>query len=456
MVRRLAFGLSVVGLSAVLAGPVRADNRLGISKKGSLLIYSKVELRWDCRHREHGCRLTQDTVLDISNDYNGFVNVQFYFVNGDPPTPELCDISCPPDPDGSCAEGCVIERAHNGWNWVDCEVPVTPNQPLYMHMIDGEPAGCQPFTELDPGDPPGRPDPEDPWGGRVLRGFVYAWAVDNDPSNGQNVEVRWNHLVGDAVLINYANSTAAEYNAYAAAVVQNVANGALLGTPGVLNLDGVEYDQAYQRLVMDFYSTIGLDDLSFFFLGALSGDRRLVINDTDITLHPVSVDVRQENEGPVRTKAVFDIWNEDERRRSGTEICVECWNQTIASQYPPPNHLLLPNLGTAKGKARIEGKQSNIAACPGAIDAAILGVQIKVMDFYRVVRPAPRGGDEQDLVRLELDGKAESAITLVGQGERNAVIEFDLVDPSEDAHGFSSGLGLGEAGTFKSSDRSGR
>jgi hypothetical protein len=446
----------VAGLCAALAGSARADNRVATTKKGSLLMYSKVELKWVCSHA--GCQLFQDTILDIANDYPGDVNVQFYFVNGDPPTEQICDISCPPAPDGSCLPECVIEREHPGWNWVDCEVPLTANQPTYMSLFTGNPAGCQPFTELDPGFPPGRPDPDfgDP-SHRTLRGFVYAFAVANDPTDGQNVEIRWNHLIGDALLINYRKATAAEYNAYAAAVVASVANGAFTGTPGVLNLDGVEYDTGFERLVMDFYATIDRRHLGYLFYGALSGDRRIVVNDTDITLHPISADLRQETEGPVRTKAVYDIWNQDERRRSGTEICVECWNQTLASNYPAPNHLLIENLGTPKGKARIEGKASNIAACPLAVDAALLGVQIKLMNFFKVVcnNHEMDSWSVNEGCRLDYDGRATSAITMVGQGDRSATIKYDILDGSDEAQGGVGGATIGGAASVKSS-RSGR
>jgi hypothetical protein len=456
MLRRLVTGLMAVGVCAVLAGPAQADNRISASKKGSLLIYSKVELKWECRVATEGpeCFLTQDTILDLSNDYPEDVSVQFYFVNGDPPTPELCDISCPRNPDGSCPQNeCLLEREHSGWNWVDCEIPLTPNQPTYMHLFTGQPAGCQPFTSLDPGDPPGRPDPENPRTGRVLRGFVYAWAVKNNPGVGQNVQIRWNHLVGDALIINYLNATAAEYNAYAAAVVASVPNGGFVGTPGILKLNGLEYDIAFERMVMDFYATITFVDLfPPFFFGALSGDERIVINDTDITVHPVSADLRQQTGGPVRTKVVYDIWNEDERRRSGTEICVTCWNQTIASMYPAPNHLLIGNLSTAKGKARLEGCPPatcgpNVAGCPGSINAAILGVQIKVLDFYSVHGPPNP---------FMLEGKAESAITMVGQGDLAAEIKYDILEDSDEVQGFESGNGIGPGRSLKNTGKTGR
>jgi hypothetical protein len=417
---------TLAALSAMVA-TASADNRVSVSKKGSLLMYSKVELRWAFEENGmeepgYGWHLVQDTILDISNDYPQDVNVQFYFVNGDAPADVVCAIDCQIVFGDRCVEipQCIVEREHPGWNWVDCEVPLTANQPTYMSMYSGYPAGCQPFTELDPGYPPGRPDPSDPET-RVLRGFVYAWAVKNDTNDGQNVQIRWNHLVGDAIIINYEYGTAAEYNAYAAQVVETLGgpgNGDFVGTAGTLNLDGEEYDIAFRRVLFDFYAS---DPRGEFF-------------DTDITLHPVSADLRQETDGPVKTKAVVNIWNEDETRFSGTEKCIECWDQTFASDYPAPNHFTIEVLGTLKGKARVEGIASNIPACPLAVDAALLGLQIKHAMF-----------GERFMTT--------SALTMVGQGEYPATIKYDIIPGSDEAQDMAS-AGLGGAGV--KSGRTGR
>lgn len=421
MLRNFVLGLTAAGFCAAIAGSTLADNRTSISKKGSLLIYSKVEIKWEA-DIVGGFPLVQDTVLDLSNDYPDDVNVQFYFVNGDPPLEQECDPACE-FRFGFCADVChVDEREHPGWNWVDCEVPLTANQPTYFSAATGYPAGCQPFTTLDPGFPPGRPDPE-VQGGRILRGFVYAWAVKNDPADGQNVQIRWNHLVGDAAIINYRNTTSAEYNAYAFQVVERVGgpgNGDFVGTAGTLNLNGIEYDNAFERLVMDFYAANPRGNFDF-----------------DITLHPVSADLRQETEGPVKTKAVFDIWDENENRFSGTEKCIECWDQTLASNYPAPNHLRADVLPTTKGKARITGVSSNIPACPLAVDAALLGIQIKEFSFGR------------------MSGMATSAISMVGQGEKAATIRYDIIDGSNEAQGVTGGATVGTAGLAKA-NRTGR
>ncbi|MEK6674200.1 MAG: hypothetical protein AABZ47_00930 [Planctomycetota bacterium] len=385
--------LMVAGLCAAVVSSVSADDRVSASKKGSLLIYSKVEIKWVFDGA--GFPVVQDTFIDMSNDYPTDVEVQLYFVNGDAPT-EPVFVGDPP---------VLVEREHPGWNWVDCQILLTANQPTYMSILSGLPAGCQPFTVLDPGFPPGRPDPEVA-GGRILRGFVYAWAVDN---NGE--EIRHNHLSGDAILINYQRATAAEYNAYAAAAINAAHGDASDGVPGRLLLNGSEYDMCFDKLLIDFYASGSF---------ALSGPVAVLV-DTDITLHSVTADLRQDTTGPVTTKAKYDIWNQNENRFSGTEKCITCWDQTLASLYPAPNHLLRANLQTDKGKARVDGLGST--QCPLSRDAALLGVQIKQMFFAN-------------------GGFATSAITMVGQGEQDAAILYDIIerpDEAQNGEGFTSG-----------------
>lgn len=394
MAKRISLGLLAAVTAAAMVSPSFADNRVSNSKKGSLLVYSKVELRWACTRT--GCTLSQDTFIDMSNDFNDDVDVQLYFVNGDGPTDEVV-VGDPPR---------VVERAHPGWNWADCQIKLTANEPWYMSMYTGLPGGCQPFEVLDPEGTggPGRPDTDfDRSPIRVLRGFVYAWAVNPD---GQ--QINWNHLSGDALLVNYFWTLAAEYNAYAFQAVAG-AQGSVVGAPGVLSLDGTHYDVAYDKLLMDFYG----DYFPLFF--------------TDITLHSVTADLRQDNDGPVTTKAKFDIWNQNEVRFSGTEKCITCWDQTLALNYPAPNHLLAMNLQTDKGKARIDGMAST--QCPLSVNAALLGVQIKLI----AILPPPG-----TLGRFNLEG---SAINFVGQGEQSAEIKYDIIDGPGSATTGSAAVG---------------
>lgn len=278
------------------------------------------------------------------------------------------------------------ERAHPGWNWANMALTLTGNQSLYWSAVAGPP----PFRALDPGDPPGRPDP-DGSSERVMRGFVVAWAVDS-----QGRQIRWNHLSSAVTVVNYRGGSAWEYNAYAAQA-HSVAHGEVAGTPGTLALDGVVYDQAFDQLLLDFYAPGTVFS---------SGGPTVLIRDTDLTLMPLDIDLRQDGNGPVTTKARFDIWNMNEFKFSGTERCVSCWDQTLLSNYEAPNHFLRVNLQTDKGKARIEGQASIL--CEDSVDTPLIGLTAKELSF--------QGGRET----------AAAGMNLAGLDQQSAVVRYDV------------------------------
>lgn len=388
----------------VLATPAMAQqDRVSATEKGSLLIFSKVELRWTPTAGGQ-FDLQQDTFLDLANDFPGLVFVKMYFVNGDPPLEAV--------PGG--------ERAHPGWNWVDNTIILTPNQPTYWSALSGEPAGVSPFTALDPGFPPGRPDPESM--DRVLRGYVLAWAV---LPTGE--EIRWNHLKGDATIVNYGKLVDAgqpfawEYNAYAFQVVSPTNNGEETdGMPGILALDGVEYAPCFDLLLLDFYAVGSTAFNPTFGLGMTTAN----ISDTDLTLFPVTADLRQETLGPVTTKADFAIWNQNEIGFSGAFRCITCWDQTLLGDYGIPNHFLLANLQTDKGKARIDGVFSQVCdtfdddGLPVlvSVDVPLLGVVAKMLT---ITSDGPMG---------TLVSRAAAGTNLAGMGTETAFIMFDVGD----------------------------
>ncbi len=419
MLRKVMF--SFLGLGFALAGSAFAQtnllNRTSTVKKGSLLIFPKIELRWDASNK-----LTQDTVITLVNDFTKDVHVKLYFVNGDAPTDAVY---------ADELQTILVERAHNGWNQVDCSIQLTENESTYLVMSSGV-GGCQRFTILDPGSPPGRPNYEAD-GGRVLRGFVIAFATDEN----QN-EISWNHLSGHADLIQYGIRSAWEYQAYAFAAMNPTVGAPTDGTPGELSLDGVEYDYSFNTLLFDFFA-VGST--------ALSNGGVTVMLDTDLTLMPVSTDLRQDSCGPITTKAHFDIWNANEDFRSGTARCITCWDQTLLSAYSIDNGLdnnfILADLGTDKGKARIDGMESfecDNLYVPGNLEdailqyllshdregcyydindsqfASLLGVAAKVLSFS--------GG---------ATGRTWAGMNLVGAGNESAQILFDVPSGPETA-----------------------
>ena len=389
MTRKAVIGSILVALCVAMVTPAVAQDRVSASEKGSLLVFTKVEIRWDSAGV-----LIQDTFLDISNDYPGWVQVQMYFFNGDPPL-----------------EAGSTERAHLGYNWVDNLITLTSNEPAYWSAYTGMPEGVSPFDMLDPdtvGTQPGRPAP-DGSGDRVMRGFVLAWAVDADGD-----EIRWNHLKGDALIVNYLNTAAWEYNAYAFQS-EIVDHGMKTGTPGELQLgcDGTEcvpeYEFCFDQLLLDFYATNSTPFVSSVATIAV---------DTDLTLLPMLIDLRQETDGPVTTKAKFDIWNMNEVKFSNTERCITMWDQELLSNYDAPNSFLWDNLHTDKGKARIDGMASML--CDGydgegneivSQFAPLLGVAAKMLTWTQGTDVAMAG------------------MNLVGMGTEIGCIKYDTLGP---------------------------
>lgn len=428
-------GLAVCGsawaqtpTTQVADGPGRVSS----STKGSLLMYSKVELRWNAAGG-----LTQDTILEMTNDYPGKVCVQLYFVNGDEPL----------DPIFAGSPPMQVAEGEPGWNWVDCSFCLTQNQPTYWSAATGLPAGCQPWSILDPdgGSGHGRPDPKNP-GQRMLRGFVYAWAVDN-----AGCQIRWNHLSGSATLVNYADTTAWEYNAWSYQVQEAFAHGAMAGDRcGRINMNGLVYAAPYDALLFNFFASGST---------AFSSGSNMVSVDTSLTLHPATADLRQDSKGPITTKAHFDIWNQNEAGRSGTTRCITCWDQTLLSQYANPNNFLIGNLGTDKGKARIHGMRSDVCDLNCFSDRRNSSDEIGIEDILDLLgidwvcsyEAALMGVSAKFLAFSGAStGKAVAGSNLVGMGSQNAHIKYDLVAPPGEAIGETAGL-RGERGFGKGS-----
>jgi len=352
--------------------------------KGSLLILSKVELRWD-----RDGNLIQDTFVSLTNDYNEDVRVQMFFVNGDEPLARNPQTQ---------------ERAHPGWNWVDNEIQLTANEPAIWSVYSGQPKGVSQFQILDPimslGDLPGRPDPERP-GQRVLRGFIVAFAVDLE-----NLPIRHNHLAATVTVVNYAGGHAYEYKAFASKGL-GVPHGERIASEGRLDLDGEHFTHTYSELLLSFQVPAGLG------YSQQSGGQ-LITSDTDLTLQLVDADFRMDGQ-PRATKASVNVWNMNETKFSGTRKCITCWDQGLIRRWDLPNNFVVYNLQTMHGKARINGVAS--AECELSEDLPLLGV----VTTYLYGEEMRGGGSE--------DGNAPMATgrVLQGMGLQAATIQYDAV-----------------------------
>jgi len=340
------------GCIAAAATSAMAQNRVSASQKGSVLYYSKIELKWDAAGF-----LIQDTFVTLVNDLNRDVCVHWHFINGDEPVAAV-----PPIP------------GEPGWNMYDCSPCYTPNENVFFSAARGGGSlGCGQFTGLDPGAPgfQGRLDTEGSPGSlpgdRILRGFGIAIAVDH---NGE--VVNYNHLTGHVDIVNYRNQSAWEYNAYAfqcrlAGGASELPGVTICGTNSTeLLLNGTEYDSAWDQILFDFYAVNDVVPASVF---SRPVPATAVALETDLTLYPVSIDLRPNftnTSGPVLTRADIVIWNENEDDRTGTSRCINCWDQTLLSDYDAPNNFLQSLLNTDKGYARINGVQADSCDAPGS------------------------------------------------------------------------------------------
>ena len=410
------------GNGAADTAPARNLCRMDISDKGSLLLFSKIEIKWSGDGRE----LLQDTFLSLTNDNPNGVDVQAYFINGDRALERRCS-------DDRCQT--VIQEFEPGWNTADCRFHLTGGQPHSWSAARGS-NKCQPFAVLDENGP-GRPDPETLGTTRVLRGFLVLWAVkfnaDAPDTNDRGLyeQIRWNHLEGSAVLVNYQLGWAWEYNAWAFQVCNPVvANGQTIGEPGRILLNGLEYNLVYSDLLLDFYASSSQ---------VFSTPNVPVSVQTDLTVHAVDLDLRQDGCGPVLTKVEADIWNEFEAKFSGTRRCVCCWDQTMLASWSRnasiPNHFVRSALRTDKGKAKLNGVESNecdyetlCGRAPGNCGPTagaqngfsqatpLLGLATKFLSFSIGTTP----------------NQEAAGMNLVGMGEEAAVILYDPVEgPSE-------------------------
>jgi hypothetical protein len=162
--------------------------------------------------------------------------------------------------------------------------------------------------------------------------------------------------------------------------------------------------------------------------------------DTDLTLLPISVDLRQETDGPVTTKAHFDVWNEEEIKFSGAYRCITCWDQWLLSRHGIPNHFTRANLQTNKGKARIDGIASQLCdydndpkdqkALGDDINdivsrpASLLGVAMKQLTF---------GGPGNVASDTTPVGVARAGTMLHGMGSEAGEIKVDVLGPPDEA-----------------------
>ncbi|MCO6437354.1 MAG: hypothetical protein J5J06_09735 [Phycisphaerae bacterium] len=365
-----------VALIAAAASSANGQAYLSVrgtaNEKGSVLWFSRVSVGWDAAGN-----IVQDTFIELTNDFPEDVHVQMYYVNGDEPLEQGSD-----------------NRPHEGWNWLDNLILLTGDEPAYWSLATGHPKGTAPFGQLDAGNPPGRPDPYHP-GRWVVRGFIVLWAVDSE-----GAEINWNHLSGKATLVDYMDGSAWEYTPWSFQARTSRRGQETDGNPGILLFNGGEFDLAPGTLLMNF-PAVGST--------LRSANRMASVNDVELTLQPMMVDFRNVGFDRLFTKVRITVWNMNEVKLTGIVRPLTCWESERLGHYGFPNHFLLQNLQTDRGKAHLDSL--------GSTECATVSL------------PAPLLGLVSQLIHFSPKTREEAGVELAGLGCEEGALLYD-VEPS--------------------------
>jgi hypothetical protein len=299
----LLLGIGMVSVAS--AQPAAVGNT---SQQGSVLIFPKIDVTG-----------STDTLISLSNGNSAAVNVECYWV----------DSTQYPN---------------------DFMFTLTPNQPI---VFDAKLGLC-----IDAIDQPAPVTiPPFPTNNSTV-GELKCWATDA----AGDTQISWNYLTGSAKIIDYSAYTAYEYNAWSFTAL-TAATGAGVGTPGVIALDGVNYEACPAFFMGNFLS---------------SGSDYGFIKDTELTLVPCVEDLREERT-PTYTKALFNIWNENEVQLSGAVQCVKCFFEGSLSGISP--QFTYKYIESSAARFRTQGVVNQV--CPGTpqIATPFVGLIVENLDF---------------------------------------------------------------------------
>jgi hypothetical protein len=357
MTKKLAVMGAVLTLS--VAGSAAFAAVSNGEQKGSLLIWPRIDLTGG-----------NTTVVSVTNDGPQTISLKCYFMD-------------------------------RNKNYKDREITLTRENTYRL--------------EVDSYDFPDSPKPE-----TNSKGLLVCWAQAKAlDSNAVDAGISWNHLFGSATIINFTTGTASEYKAWSFRSTKPI--GTPLETePGILPLDGINYDTCPQNLLGTFYNrtaTIGGV--------AISPVRQL------LTVASCSLDLRQYAEF-LPTKLEFDIFDDLERKYTGTYECSDSWHETYlgepfspardADNFPAtwPN---MPKQYTANGGTQAEYNPSNFK------------ISNRPYGYYRVYTSSKANCN----ARVKINGSTATARTVGLVGVQ--ITELGSIDSTASDLSFSGAWG---------------
>ena len=286
------------------------------TQKGSLLIFADIDVR-----------AGKATIINVTNDGDSSVALKCVYVD--------------------------FEK-----NRTDFVIGITPHQSVWFDAATG--AGSITVAEF-------------PTEGR-LTGALTCFAVGN-----ADTQMAYNHLIGNAEVMDFIAGTIYKYNA---AAFYRPADGT---RPGELVLNGYQYDACGQYLIAQFTPVGAVRETPAGTVATLQ-NRLVVASCTqdlsqDYVLHT--------------TKLQFDVWNANEVKFTGAWDCADSWHEVILGgptlvRGNAPKTFTAARLGTSTAYYRVQGVKStqcDYVAPWGTTTEAVglVGVQSTLVDINGVV-----------------------------------------------------------------------
>jgi hypothetical protein len=338
----------VLGLTLALAlaatTAYAAPNVANTSQKGSLQIWPdiRVDGNWN-------------TLVRIQNDGVSDVDITCYWMDGNK---NRVDFNFP-----LTANAAVWFDARTGNGTF--QINPFPNTP--SNGFDNPFLITPPFTSENGTNNDNVPAPPQLNSLPYPRGMLACWVVDAAGIN----QIKYNHISGTATVW-HPTFGAYEYNAWSFFVNQGIDLQPVCGgpqppcvpTPGVLNLNAIEYDQCPMFLLGQFTPEGAPVPLGAF---PVNGNR-LAIAGCTLNLN--------QDWSPVYTKLEFEVWNADERKLTGAFECADSWHETEFNAFPTlrsggwidagAQNFTFAAIGTYSARYRVRGIKSSQCEAPAS------------------------------------------------------------------------------------------
>ncbi len=287
--KRYTMAAAAVSLALLGTTALAAPNIANTSQKGSLLVFPEIQAGGDAGELFDD----RNTIIRMTNDNTGNIQVKCFY--GEFTDQEAFDTVD--------SEKKLVTQGKKPT--VDFEFTLTRNHSVFWEVKDGD--GTKQMPDF-----PDESDVSD-------AGQLICWAV-RDASDGQT-QVKWNHLLGTATIIDPGDDTSFAYNAWSF-FARGQKNKKQVGpVAGRLDLNGTGKDDgSYDkcgRYIIGQFGPVG---------SVTEGPENVHVDDLYLSVSScyqclVPVGHAKANEHWI----VFTVWDDDENKRTGAKEKADGW-----------------------------------------------------------------------------------------------------------------------------------